>query len=161
MLIKNSSPKKLDTKHKRYWYHISNTLKDKKCTLIPWDNAKGFNRNELEPDINRICVSPTIQQCLTAVPYFLSSSYNIYRTKEKVAAHKPIRVFDAKITNEGWLLDTTDFIKIGSIDLNEIESGEKIESVMHEAASRGNVRYSKKVLNWWRRIKLQRYIKKS
>jgi len=95
------------------------------------------------------------------VPYFLSSSYNIYRTKEKVAAHKPIRVFDAKITNEGWLLDTTDFIKIGSIDLNEIESGEKIESVMHEAASRGNVRYSKKVLNWWRRIKLQRYIKKS
>jgi len=147
--------------HRRYWYHISTTLKNKYVNLIPWDEVTGMNRSGAEPEGKRICVSPTIEQCLTAIPYYLSQVSTIYRTKSKVKAHKPRRVFDAQITKEGWLLKPTSFIKIGVLHFSDIEKKLNIDNVIEECASAGDYKTSRKVLKWWNTVKVKRFVKKA
>jgi hypothetical protein len=143
--------------YKRYWYHLSLTLKNKEYCLVPWDNDKGFNRSDDEPNIERICVSPSIAHCLTAIPYSFSDTYNIYRTKNCVKVKKPFgNVFDSHITKEGWLLNPTNFIKIGTLTLANVDNN----YIIDEAATSGDSKMSKKVLKWWQKINLHRYIKR-
>lgn len=146
-------------KYKRYWYHVSSTLKRNEEYLSPWGNRKGFNRTYSEPEGNRICVSPSIEQCLTAVPYRLSSEFSIYRTKTKVKANKPFGVFDMNVTKEGWLQKPTRFIKVGVINFEDVEQGLNIDKVISEGASVGMPAYSGKVLRWWKKAKIKRFIK--
>jgi len=154
------SKKKSPYKNKRYWYHVSTTLKNKKIHLIPWDETKSANRDGDEPPGKRICVAPTIEQCITAIPYVLTEICNIYRTETKVIAHKPSGVFDAKVTQEGWLCVPTPFIKIGTIDFEEIEKKLAVDQVIEQAASSGEPRRSGKVLKWWKKARIDRFIKK-
>lgn len=148
-------------KNKRYWYHVSTTLKNKHERLIPWDQNKGFNRTESEPEGKRICVAPTIEQCLTAIPYCLNTICSIYRTKTPVKASKPKDVFDVKITNEGWIEIPTSFVKFGILRFEEIEKNLNIDNVIEEAASKAEPRLSGKVLKWWKRARINRFIKKA
>ena len=153
--------KKSIYKHKRYWYHVSTTLKSKYVHLIPWDDSKGFNRDPTEPEGKRICVSPTIEQCITAIPYDLETKINIYRTRSPVIADKPKKVFDVKVTNEGWLHNPTSFVKIGMLKFRDLESRLNVEHVIEQAASEGEPRLSGKVLRWWKNAKIKRFIKKA
>lgn len=107
---------------RRYWYHLSSKLNRRgKFVLKPWGDERAINRDFAnEPNTKRICVSPTIPQCLTALPQS-SVDLDIYRTLNKVKAEKPIGVFDAKITQEGWLTRPIMFVYIGTIKLNDIE----------------------------------------
>lgn len=146
---------------KRYWYHISTTLKKDVEHLIPWGNKKGCNRSDYEPDGERICVAPTIEQCITAVPYILSQTFTIYRTNACVKAMKPHGVFDMKVTGEGWLQIPTTFVKVGSLDFEDVERGLKVENVIEQAASLGEAPYSGKVLRWWKRARIKRFVKSS
>src|SRR5690348_16373466 len=107
-------------KRKRYWYHLSDSLNQKVHRLIPWTERQAVNRSATEIPGKRICVAPTIEQCITALPYSPSSEYNIYRTKEKVLANEPIDIFDSKITIEGWICIPTTFVKIRKIDFSKI-----------------------------------------
>lgn len=159
---KKSSQKSKLFKYKRYWYHLSSNLTEKEINLLPWGNDKGFNRSGLEPDGERICVAPSIEQCITAIPYWYSSWYNIYKTKNKVIAEKPKtkKIFDSHITDEGWIKIPTTFIKMGSINFEDVEKGLGKENVIREAASVGEPRYSGKVLKWWKRAKMKRFIKR-
>jgi hypothetical protein len=141
----------------RYWYHISCTLKQNNVKLFP--RVEGFNRDEREPSIKRICVAPSIEQCITAVPYFLGDHFEIYKTKHKVVATKPQGVFDSNITKEGWLLKPTEFIKLGSINFEEVEKGINVENVISPAASGNHAPYSGKVLKWWKKARIKRFIK--
>ena len=162
MSVKKSLQKVSIYKYRRYWYHVSSTLKKDKETLIPWDEENGFNRGEGEPEGNRICVAPSIEQCITAIPYHLSQVLNIYRTKEKVKPHPPEDVFDANVTQEGWLLKTTEFIKIGKLDFQDVEKSNRGETpVISESASGNSCAHSGKVLKWWQRKKIKRFIKKT
>ena len=151
--------RKFDYNSKRYWYHISTTLKKKVEHLIPWDEDTGFNRGGDEPVGKRICVAPTIEQCITAIPYSLDTYCSIYRTKQKIKADKPSGVFDANITHEGWLLSPTTFVKIGKLDFANIEKTLNIENVIQESAAHGKVKISKEVLKWWKRIDIKQFIK--
>lgn len=145
--------------YRRFWYHISTTLKRKTEHLIPWDSQKGFNRPDDEPEGKRICVAPTIEQCLTAIPYFFSDTFAIYRTEKQVIANQPLNVFDAEITHEGWIQSPTTFVKMGKLNLEDVERGLEIEHVIEEAASEGHKHASKKVLRWWQNVKVHRFIK--
>lgn len=147
--------------YRRYWYHVSTTLKDKHITLIPWDEDKGFNRGGTEPLGKRICVSPSVEQCLTAVPYYLGSVFSVYRTKTPVKASCPTDVYDAKVTQEGWLFEPTVFIKIGVLKFKDVEIKLGIDDVIEEAASSANVKSSRKVLKWWRNARIKSLIKKA
>jgi len=146
---------------KQYWYHVSTTLKNDEEHLIPWGTRKGFNRSLNEPDGNRICVAPTIEQCITAIPYILTAKITIYRTKSKVIAYKSNKIFDMNVTNEGWLLEPTTFIKIGTLDFEDVEKGLAIEMVIPESATGGVASYSGKVLRWWKKARIKRFIKTS
>lgn len=144
---------------KRYWYHISTTLRHKRVHLFP--KGDGINRGGAEPDGKRICVSPTVEQCLTAIPYTLDARCTIYKTEKKVKADKPKDVFDAKVTQEGWIQMPTTFVKVGKIRLGDVEKGLGVEHVVEEAASSGHASSSGKVLKWWKRAKIDRFIKRA
>lgn len=148
---------------KRYWYHVSTTLENVMEHLIPRDfddSESGFNRTPSEPLGARICVSPTIEQCITAIPYHLGETIAIYRTKDKVKAKEPEGVFDFNITNEGWLEEPTSFVRIGYLDFQKVEDKLKVENVIPQSASGSEPRYCGKVLKWWKKAKIKRFIRK-
>jgi hypothetical protein len=153
-------PRKILFGKRRYWYHVSSTLNKKEEYLIPWDEDRGFNRGGYEPEGERICVAPSIEQCITAIPYTLTNKLTIYRTKSPVKANPPKDVFDSKITQEGWLLKPTMFVKIGKIDFNDILLEDDDGNVISEAASVSEPRYSGRVLQWWKRRKIRKFIER-
>jgi len=156
-MVKKKSP----YEHKRYWYHVSTTLKKKQVCITPRDEDECMNRDWREPSGKRICVSPTIEQCITAIPYILGATCSIYKTKNRLIAHKPHDVFDSKITQEGWLHRPTFFVKIGTLNFKDIEVGLGVENVIEQAASLDEPRRSGKVLRWWKRARINRFIKKT
>lgn len=148
-------------KFPRYWYHLSRRLTDKEVHLIPKDDST--NRSFEEPSGARICVSPTIEQCIVAIPYDWMLTYNIYRTKKRILAKQPPKgaIFDFNITHEGWIEVPTTFVKLGVINFEKIADflSEKYKvDIIEEAASGGGVVYSKEVLKWWKKIKVDRFI---
>lgn len=144
----------------RYWYHVSTTLTKKEEHLIPWDEENGFNRGGDEPLGKRICVAPSIEQCITAIPYSLDTVCTIYRTAKKVRATKPVNVYDVPVTQEGWLMKPTLFIKIGKLKFEEVEKKLELDNVIEEAASEGELNGSRKVLRWWKKADVKRFIKR-
>lgn len=145
---------------RRYWYHVSSTLRKKKETLVPWGSQKAVNRDPTEPPGKRICVAPSIEQCITALPYNYGSIITIYRTQEKLKADMPYDVFDAEVTNEGWLTIPTTFVKLGTLHFDDVEKFLDVEHVIDEAASDGNIRQSRKVLRWWQAAKIHKFIRR-
>lgn len=148
-------------KFPRYWYHLSRRHTDKEIHLIPKDDST--NRSFEEPPGARICVSPTIEQCIVAIPYDWNLTYGIYRTKKKTLAKKPPKgaIFDFSITSEGWIENPTTFVKIGIINFDKITdffSEEDDVNIIEEAASGGGIAYSKEVLTWWKKIEIDRFI---
>lgn len=146
---------------KAYWYHISTSLKHKYIKLVPWDEHAAKNRCGSEPPGKRICVAPTIEQCITAVPYILSAKFNIYRTKERVTPRKPYSVFDQTVTEEGWLDEPTEFVKIGMINFTDVEKGLGIKQVISTSAVGESVAFSGKVLKWWQNARIKKFVKKA
>ncbi len=107
---------------KNYYYHVTmNPEWGQEVTLIP--RSDGLFRHHLEPKTPRICVAPTVAQCLIALnpESFLEEKIYIYQTKEKVNAvrAKSKVITDAHITDEMWLLEKTDFGFIGEMDGND------------------------------------------
>jgi len=153
--------KKCPYSKRRYWYHVSTTLGKKHEYLTPWGEKKGFNRSGDEPDGDRICVAPTIEQCLTAIPYYLGTVCTVYKTKSPVFATKPHGIFDAKVTEEGWIQTPTAFVKVGILRFEDIEKSLGVENVVEQAASKGELKQSRKVLQWWRMARLRRFIKRA
>jgi hypothetical protein len=147
---------------RRYWYHVSTTLKKKYEYITPWDSSKAFNRSDDEPEGKRICVAPTIEQCITAIPYMLGTIVTIYKTKTPILANPPEGIFDAKVTEEGWIQRSATFKKIGILKLEDIEESLGINKcIIPETASSGIVKESRKALNWWRKARIKRFIKKA
>lgn len=144
---------------KRYWYHVSTTLRKRTTTLTPWDGVKAVNRDPTEPAGKRICVAPTVEQCIVAIPYHLGATVSIYRTKDKVMAEKPKDVFDANVTGEGWITVPTTFVKIGRLNFEDIEQGLGVEHVIEEVASNGEVPESRNSLRWWKKARIKRFVK--
>jgi hypothetical protein len=144
---------------KRYWYHVSTTLRGKRITLTPWDGNKAVNRDPTEPAGKRICVAPTIEQCIVAIPYHYGADVSIYRTEDMELATEPRDVFDAKVTGEGWLTKATRFIKLGTLDFEQVEKALGVEHVIDEPASHGELPMSRTALRWWKRAKIHRFIK--
>lgn len=160
IILSMANKKRSVYSYKRYWYHISSTLNRNTHRLIPWGEHRGFNRSGNEPSGKRICVAPTIEQCITAIPYSLSYKHTIYRTLSRVKAKRPKDIFDSNVTNEGWIESPTTFLKIGVIDFDTVARGLDIDEVMPEKATEGEVKESRKLLNWWKAAKIKRFIKK-
>ena len=142
-------------KHRRYLYHLSKTLCDKHIKLIPWNNP--ITRAENEPEGKRICVAPTIEQCITAIPYSPWDIFTVYRTKSQLIPSVSRGIFDSSITYEGWLETPTSFIKVGILRFQKVE---KLigKDVIEEAATENDIVWSKKVLKWWKKVKVKKFI---
>ena len=142
----------------RYWYHLSTNHNRKSIRMVPWD--KDTNRCPTEPPGKRICVAPSIEQCLTAVPYCDGSNFVIYRTLTRLKATKPRRIFDSSVTQEGWLQKPTVFIRVGRLSVNDVNAkDEEMQFIIEEAATSNYVSRSRKVLKWWKQQRIRKYLK--
>ena len=101
---------------RQFYYHITQKKWPKRITLTP--RNKGDHRAVNEPEVSRICVSPSIEECVIALGTCLICHFNIniYRTVSKVSAINPYDVTDSHITKEKWLIKPTRFMKVGTIN---------------------------------------------
>ena len=119
-------------KPKRYWYHVSQTLTGKEVKLVP--RRFGDNRSTDEPPVARVCVAPTIEQCMAAVPYSSWCSFQVYRTKNKVVAEPATDAIpDAPITEEHWVRRKVKYVRVGYLDLKEFRAPKSSASNCGEA----------------------------
>ncbi len=160
MTKKRKPHKKSIFDYPRYWYHLSSTLTKRRVYLKPWDNSKGFNRSCCEPDVHRTCVAPSIEQCLTAIPYCPGDEYVVYRTARKTKATKAHGVFDCRITKEGWIQKPCMFVKVGVLSFLRLAEDEGV-NIIDEAASDSETHRSSKVLAWWKQRRLNRYVERT
>ena len=127
--------------------------------MTPWSNSmKTFNRGPCEPNNERICVAPTIEHCLAAVPYAPGDEFTVYRTARKVKANKPKEVHDAHLTGEGWIQEPTMFERVGKLSLPALSKAKKI-NIIEEAGSSCSLQRCGRVLKWWQRQNLKEWIK--
>lgn len=98
----------------RFFYHVTEKRWPKRKRLKPLHSSM-TDRPAEEPSLARICVAPTVAQCLSAISYSGYYTYHIFRTLRRIKAKYPYSVADSRITNERWLTKPTSFIKIGSI----------------------------------------------
>ena len=143
----------------RYWYHISTTLNHKLEYMTPRDNSRSLNRNSSEPNDKRICVAPTLAHCFTAVPYAPGEKFAIYRTTHKCIASKPFDIYDAHITQEGWIQTPTLFERVGFLSLPYMADAEGVD-IIEESASGNCLPQCGKVLKWWQHHNPQQHIKR-
>lgn len=103
----------------KYYYHLTQKIWPNNIILKP---KKIFNKSDDEPNIHRICVSPTIKECLMALGSTLwyKNSIFIFRTKYKIKSSPCFGVIDSHLTNERWILKPCNFIKIGKIKPNSL-----------------------------------------
>lgn len=92
----------------QFFYHITESRWPRYKRLSP---KRVYQEDE--PQVSRICVSPTISQCISAVGS--NSRRYIYRTLHRVSGQYPWQVADVRITRERWLRKPTTFIRIGDI----------------------------------------------
>lgn len=98
------------------WYHVSHDWTKKEILVQP----RVVDRVEDdEPDTPRICVCPTVAQCIVAIgDYTLGERFTVYECQgEAVPA---VGVFDSALTDEHWLLTPTLFRKVYSFKASEI-----------------------------------------
>lgn len=111
-----AKPRKVKTP--KYYYHLTQENWGGEVVLKP--RGDGTNRDINEPKTERICVSASIEGCFVAIYIDELKRFNVYRTKRRVRAAKPIKIPDSHITEEFWLDKTTRFIRIGKIKRAEI-----------------------------------------
>ena len=123
------------------------------------------NRSSSERAEERICVAPSIEHCLTAVPYVPGDTFAIYRTHQKCRAEPPVGIYDSHITGEGWIQEPTIFVKIGALTLSDVAKHNRRVSprrgfyLIDEAASGSRPAMCGKVLKWWQKRNLKQFIK--
>lgn len=97
----------------RHYYHIRQSDDwGSEVTLYPKEEGKF--RCPFEPLVPRICVAPTIPQCIVALGNLLNEKpIYVYKTKYEIADRdiiEPYEVPDSHITDEAWLCEPTDFV---------------------------------------------------
>lgn len=125
-----------------YFYHISHApLHDEGengTILYPLEMPNGENRIV---DVKRICVAPTIEQCITAIAWNVVDYIYVYRTKIKsTKSYVPYDVVDAPITQERWIRNKRQFVLSAMIPCNRnsiICSGNNKNYVMYNPGARG------------------------
>lgn len=98
----------------KFWYHVSERNLGYKAYFEPREiECLG------EPSRPRICVSPTVAHCLSAI--CSDHKVYVYRTYRKMSARYPYGVCDSYITKERWLLGETCFLR--QLTLNYADLG--------------------------------------
>jgi hypothetical protein len=94
------------------------------------------------------------------VPYSPGEKFTVYRTARKVTVTAAEDVYDANVTLEGWIQVPMLFVKIGTLSLPMVSQEEGV-NIVDEAASGDALRQSGRVLAWWKRRHLDKYIKRT
>lgn len=97
-------------------YHLSDKYLGKRPTLVP---RVPVNRDSTEPDTPRICVAPTLVGCYKSLIALMDlanrfPAMHVYcaESDKSVPAKK---VYDARVTQERWLLEATQFQHLGKM----------------------------------------------
>lgn len=94
-----------------YWYHISDTWTEPNLIVKPRRICKLVAECAGEPLTPRICVCPSIVQCLVAMgDYNLRKRHYVYQYEGET--EPPVSVYDSEYTGERWILKPANFIKV-------------------------------------------------
>jgi hypothetical protein len=117
-----------------YFYHVTNNPGwGQHVCLSPRVTSRC---DQDEPCVQRICVCPTVVGCFMAANY--TEGYcRVYRTRNKVWAVKPYKVYDAKVTGEMWLIEPTEFVL--TYDFSEEEIKQFPKSFDQFCSNRGTI----------------------
>lgn len=137
-------------KKTRYWYHVSDSLTKERLRLTP--RKEGVNRCEDEPKTPRICVAPSIEHCLTAIPYGTYTPLRVYRTTRKVTADKSMGIIDSVVTKEHWITKKVCWKKIGVFDLSKFKHPPQCASDCKD------LKKVRRTLANWKKLKVQKRI---
>jgi hypothetical protein len=124
-----------------YWYHVSCKNHGQQIVFTPREIKYHFGGGE--PSYPRVCVAPSVAECLAAIRHDIgSSNLYVYRTATQERAYYPKQEFvnserayrdfeslnlarvnnrffakveDAHITNERWVLTPTRFVLMSVI----------------------------------------------
>lgn len=102
-----------------YFYHLSHKpLHENDSGNIKMDPNYIMSGESSVDHVTRICVAPSIEQCLIAIaPPSLVKLY-IYRTVKKLSVSWfPFDVSDFAFTQERWLLQSRSFVCVGEIGI--------------------------------------------
>jgi hypothetical protein len=145
---------------KNYWYHLSTHLERiGTFTLKPWGRDIAHNRDNDEPDGERIPVAPSIAQCLVALPLYRGAVANVYRTENQEEAMPSTGIFDVELTEEHWLTNPTKFVYFGKLALKDIEDENPGGVFDFDVCCLNDVSKSKLMLDLYKEIKPEWYIK--
>lgn len=136
--------------NRRYWYHVTDTKHWGESIIL--NPRIPVRLGEDEPQIERICVAPTVAQCISAVRPE-ESFLCIYRTATPVSAYWPNGVSDYRITQEKWLLRPTRFVNVGYIDDYITNALYSIFSKLgYACGDKTNLHKQKNILNDYKRF---------
>lgn len=130
----------------QYFYHLTDKPWSFRILLSP--RSEGCNRDFDEPNTPRICVSPSVEQCMVAIYICPDDIFYVYRTEDKIKGTKePTKMIaDAHITGERWIIKPTWFVRVGTLTMDKrIRNGlcDGINFLLGDS--------DKKVLNWQKR----------
>ena len=108
------------TKTPRYYYHITEKRWGTYINLRP--RTSGKYRCEYEPKVPRICVTESVERCLSAIFGSMSKqNIFIYRTLDPIIAHFPYNIVDSMVTREKWILEPCRFMRAGKISVSHCD----------------------------------------
>lgn len=112
------------------FFHVSDNPNLNGCTVFP---KLPESRMEVENSITpRICVSPSINGCLTATSrYEEGETLYIYECySEAIIQPTEKDVIDAPLTGEMWIVEPTIFRRFGTIKITEV-LGSNLKEMMN------------------------------
>lgn len=101
---------------KQHWFHCSARFHGQTWTV---GRTCPKNVSTKEPMTPRLCVASTIARCFAA--RLFRGDVFVYRTKVPRSGLKPIRVYDAVITQERWLIPPVEMVLHSIVQANMTE----------------------------------------
>lgn len=101
-----------------HYYHVSTENFGPSFTLHPRPIETAA---EGEPEIDRVCLGPSLDRCFGAINLDTSENYYIYKTNNKIQGVKPHGVADSEITGEMWSTRKVAFKMVGMVPKEIVE----------------------------------------
>lgn len=88
-----------------------------------------------EPKTPRLCVAPSVAQCLVSSLMYRPGAVQVYATRQPMAGVTPLGVWDEVITWERWLLPGQRLVKVDTVDDATRAEVVTIPTLYHEAGN--------------------------
>lgn len=120
---------------KRHWWHCTSDYHGESFVAI---RRQPKHKSEREPTTPRLCVSPTIAECFSAVLFADGKPVYCYRTESPRKAVAPKDVWDQVITRERWLIPPVAMVLVKTIPTIDVERSQAAIRMYHKCTRKNS-----------------------